>query len=261
MLFVDVGQGDGIILRLPNGAFVVIDANQNEGGKMADILAELGCREIAAMVMTHPHADHIGGLPDILHRFKVKRFYDPGVPYPSSIYKRVLTDVEQGGGGYVIPKPGDTLAWDTHLRITVVSGGKVLADNVNNASIVLHIEFDSTSLLLTGDAEQEAEQEMIVNFHGRLHSDILKVGHHGSRSSSKPPFLREVGAHWGVISCGIGNVYKHPKAETLKNLHDAGITFFRTDEQGTILARSDGRAWKIGPADPNAPRAASDSTP
>lgn len=243
--FVDVGQGDGIIIRMPDGGVVVVDANRGGAAKMLPILQSLGVRTLRAVVMTHPHADHLGDLGAILQRFPAETFYDPGFPHTTVGYMNLLRIVEKQAKRYVVPKPGDRLDWGRGVTVTVLaSGGHT---NINDNSIVLKLEFGRTAVILTGDAEKGSEREIVDRFRGRLTAEILKVGHHGSRTSSTPDFLRAVAPKYAIISCGIGNTYGHPNPQVLRNLETIRARIFRTDIDGTILAVSDGRAFTVGP--------------
>jgi competence protein ComEC len=245
--FLDVGQGDGIVIRLPRGEFVVVDCAAGSGEEMLDLLRSLGCTRIRAMVMSHPHVDHLGGLKDVIEAIPVEAFYDPGVPHPTAGYRRLLESVEGNVRDYIMPRTGDRIEWDPSVKVTVLSAGGDAAAGVNNASIVLRMEFGRTSVILAGDAEKEAEAGIVERFAGRIRSDILKVGHHGSRTSSSPPFLREVAPKHVVISCGTGNTYGHPAPITLRNLEAIGAAIHRTDLDGTILAVSNATVWRVEP--------------
>jgi competence protein ComEC len=244
--FVDVGQGDGIIIRLPDGGVVVIDANRRGAATMLPILQSLGVRTLRAVVMTHPHADHLGDLGAILDRYPTETFYDPGYAHTTAGYMQLLRTVEKQAKRYVIPKSGDRLDWGRGVTVTVLASGG--HGDVNNNSIVLKIDFGRTSVILTGDAEKESEREILDRFRGRLAAEVLKVGHHGSRTSSTPDFLRAVAPKYAIISCGVGNTYGHPNPQTMRNLEAIRARIFRTDVDGTILAISDGRAFTVGPA-------------
>jgi competence protein ComEC len=243
--FLDVGQGDGIVIKLPGGEFVVVDCNSGAGDEMTTLLRSLGCTRIRAMVMSHPHADHLGGLKTVIEAFPVDAFFDPGLAHPTAGYRRLLEAVERDVRDYFNPNTGDRIEWDPAVRVTVLNAGGDPGDGVNNASIVLKMEFGRTSVILTGDAEAEAENRIVDQFRGQLRSDLLKAGHHGSRTSSSPAFLREVAPKHVVISCGTGNTYGHPAPITLRNLEAIGAKIHRTDCEGTILATSNGTAWRV----------------
>lgn len=244
--FVDVGQGDGIIIRTPTGKFIVVDANARYGPKMVGLLKSLGARKIHAIVMSHPHADHIGGLTDILEEFQVGTFYDPGFPHTTRTYERVLEAVVKNGCDYVIPETGDKLEWDESLGVTVLHSGTEEKGHANNSSIVLRIVFGGTSFVLTGDAEWQVETELVERLGAAgLRSDVLKVGHHGSRSSSIPDFIKAVSPSYGIISVGTKNRYDHPRPETLETLDQHNVKIYRTDQDGTVHVQSDGKTLRI----------------
>lgn len=243
--FVDVKQGDGIILRTPGGKWAVIDANKHGAKAMIPLLKKLGCQSIDHMLMSHPHSDHIGDLAEILEEFPVKNFYDPGFPHTTATYKKLLLAVEKNGSDYHVPKPGDKLSWDGGLAVTVLNSGGSERGGANNGSLVVKIQFGSTAALFTGDAEKEAEHEMLAKFQSILNVDLLKVGHHGSKTSTSAEFLAAASPKDAVISCGIPNSYGHPSPGTIARLEKSGIRVHRTDELGTILAISDGRSFKV----------------
>lgn len=234
--FVDVGQGDGIILKMPNGKFIVVDCNSGHGDEMAKLLHELNCKEIEAIVLSHPHADHIGGLGYLLKNFPVKSVFDPGYPHTTKMYKRLLLEIEKSNADYFMPTTGDTIAWDTRVQVLVLNASSDKSRHTNNSSIVLLLRYSEWGVILTGDAEKEVEHDIVNNFSGLIDIDILKVGHHGSRSSSTIEFLDETQPEFAVISVGKENSYRHPREETMRNLKKVEARVFRTDEQGTIYA-------------------------
>lgn len=246
---VDVGQGDGLILRYPNGEFVVVDANRNAAPKMREILTAEGCSRLAAMVLTHAHNDHLGDLGDLLPHYRTAQFLDPAFPHTSGGYRRLLDAVRRVSVPYVTPRPGQQFAWDPRVRTTVLSAGCPPGDeNINNSSIVLHLQFGSTAFMLMGDAETPVENVLLARYPGRLRADVLKVGHHGSGSSSSAPFLAAVQPRHAVISCGADNSFGHPHDKTLRALATAGAMAYRTDRNGTVMAVSDGTRVAVTPA-------------
>lgn len=244
--FHDVGQGLGVSIRTPSGRWVVYDMGPDDasGRGMADDLAARGCTEIAAVVVSHPHADHLGGFGPIFSRFRVREVLEPGVPHTTRTYRDFLSAVDREGCDYRMPVTGDVLTFDSALEITVLHADSA-PRNINDGSVVLRIRYNATTLLLTGDAEEGSETRMLARWGAReLRADLLQVGHHGSRTSTSPAFLRAVAPETGVISCGTGNRYGHPKPQTLERLARAGVDCARTDLRGTMRYRSDGRRWR-----------------
>lgn len=243
--FLDVKEGAATVVKLPDGKCLLVDGGPPEKDVVVPFLEETACTTLAAVVLTHPHDDHVGGLTRVIKEISVERVYDPAVMHPTKSYERFLEAIEADTRiAYGSPEPEEVWSWDTTVEIQVLNSGfPPGSKELNDASIVLRIRFDSATVMLTGDAEEKAERAVIRRFSGRLHSDLLQVAHHGSRSSTRKQFLNEVSPRFAVISCGRGNPYGHPHAEVLRRLREAGVKVFRTDEDGTIHAWTNGRDW------------------
>ena len=235
MNFIDVGQGDSEFIELPNGETLLIDAGTNEtGADVVNYIESLGYSSIDYVVGTHPHEDHIGGLDDVIRTFDVESVYMPKVTADTKTFEDVLDAVDEKGLTINTAKAGVTLVDGDGLSVKMLAPVLDEYDNTNDYSAVIRIVYDDTSFIFMGDAEQYAE-DLIT---GDVDSDVLKVGHHGSSTSTGEAFLERVSPSYAVISCGLGNSYGHPHTETIEKL--GGIPVFRTDEMGTIVATSDG---------------------
>ena len=245
--FLDVGQGD-CTLFLSGGEAVLIDAGTADmGQRIVSYLASQGVTELRAVIATHPHADHIGAMDQILEDYEVGTFYMPVLPDDqtptTATYERMLdvllekqVPVERVTAGMEIPAPAD-------MKFEVLSPRTSDAWNeVNDYSAVLRFTCGEVSFLLTGDAEVPAEA-LLVEENAPLSAAVLKCGHHGSASASSMPFLRAVNPEIAVISCGADNGYGHPHDETLKNLAALGCTVLRTDTDGTVAVVTDGERY------------------
>lgn len=233
--FIDVGQGDSEFIELPNGETLLIDAGTNEtGADVVNYIESLGYSSIDYVVGTHPHEDHIGGLDDVINSFEIGSVYMPKVTADTKTFEDVLDAVDEKGLTINTAKAGVTLVDVDGLSVKMLAPVLDVYDNTNDYSAVIRIVYDDTSFIFMGDAEQYAE-DLIT---GDVDSDVLKVGHHGSSTSTGETFLERVSPSYAVISCGLGNSYGHPHTETIEKL--GGIPVFRTDEMGTIVATSDG---------------------
>lgn len=246
--YLDVGQGD-CILAACDGEYMLIDAGDNsQGTKIQNYLTKQGVKKLKYAVGTHPDADHIGGLDVILYKFECGTVMMPDQSKDTATYRDVVDTMKQKGYRNTVPEPGDSFSLGS-AKCTVLSPGKKYED-ANNNSIVLKVVHGDNTFLFMGDAEEEAESALLKSG-ADVQADVLKVGHHGSRSSSSKKFLDTVDPSYAVISCGEDNSYGHPHAETLNSLRAMGVEVFRSDEQGTIVAVSDGSkiTWNSAPSD------------
>jgi beta-lactamase superfamily II metal-dependent hydrolase len=249
--FIDVGQGDSEFIQTPSGKTMLIDAGIPEmGGKVADYIKSRGVKKIDILVVTHPHNDHIGGIPTVINNFDIGKFYMPKVTTNTKAFENVLTTAKNKGLSINVAKAGVVLDLGSDIKAEMVAPNSLHYDKLNNYSSVIKITYKNTSFLFTGDAEGESEQEML-NKNYDLKADVLKVGHHGSRTASTLPFLKAVSPKYAVISCGKNNDYGHPHKVTMEKLKNAGVTLYRTDECGTIVAVSDGNniSFNVNPGD------------
>ena len=239
--FLDVGQADCALLEC-GGEFLLIDGGNREDSQLVvSYLEQQGVEELKAVICTHAHEDHVGGLPAVLAVYPTKAVYAPTKTYASKVFDDFLYYTDQQGLEVTLPAPGDTISLGD-AQVTVLGPVKTYAET-NNTSIVTRVDFGATSFLFTGDMETESENDMLDYWEGRpgmLDAQVLKVGHHGSNTSTGYRFLYEVSPEYGVISVGKGNTYGHPHAEPLSRLNQAGVVLLRTDELGTIQAVSDG---------------------
>ncbi|MZP43608.1 MBL fold metallo-hydrolase [Heliobacterium gestii] len=244
--FIDVGQADSILLQSPGGRFVLIDGgNVDDGWKVVNYLKQQGVKEVAAIVATHPHEDHIGGLDKVLKSFPVGQVYMPKATTTTKTFEYFLNAVKESGAKRVEAKGGLKLDVPDFDGLFVAPNGTNYED-LNDYSAVLKVTYGKVSFLLTGDAESVSEGEMVARGYD-LRADVLKVGHHGSTSSTSPPFLKAVSPKYAFIPVGEGNDYGHPHKKTLDKLAKANVQVFRADKNGTVVATCDGEKVTFQP--------------
>ena len=239
--FIDVGQADCIFIEYGDFAMLIDGGNKADSSLVVSYLEQQGVEELDAVVCTHAHEDHVGGLPAVLAVYPTKAVYAPTKTYSSNIFDSFLYYVDQQGLEVTIPSPGDTIEAEG-LGISVLGPVESYADP-NNTSIVLMLSHGENRFLFTGDMEKEAEGDMLDHWGDSFDwsADVLKAGHHGSNTSTGYRFLNAVMPDYTVISVGKDNSYGHPGESTLSRLEDAESIVFRTDLLGTVIATSDGK--------------------
>lgn len=255
--YIAVGQGDSSFVELPNGETILIDAGiPSQGYVVTNYIKNLGYTDIDYVVATHPHNDHIGGLPTVLESFKVSKFYMPNKEHTSNIFMTMLTAVQSNGCKAVYAKSGLSVIDEDNLKVNFVAPVSSGYSDLNNYSAVLRISFGKSSFLFTGDAEDVVESELISSGQN-IKADVLKVGHHGSGYSSTSAFLKKVNPKYAIISVG-KNSYGHPNVDAMTRIATAGAEVYRTDEVGTIIVTTDGSTYTL---DKNASEIKSNAPP
>jgi competence protein ComEC len=247
--FLDVGQGDGAVLRTPGGRWVVIDAgpagDRDDAGRrvVAPFLERQGVRALAAIVVSHAHADHVGGVPALLGRFPVGMVIEPGGSVPDPAYAAFLSSLDRDGIPWHPARSGERFTLDG-VEFSVLHPGTDWAgwgEDVNEDSVVLLVRYGAFEALFTGDAGFAAE----ATLRGKARSvDLLKVGHHGSRGSTGGELLDSLRPLAAVISVG-RNDYGHPSPETIARLEDRRVPVLRTDRDGTVSVTTDGTTMRV----------------
>ncbi len=243
--FLDVGQGDSILVRGADRA-VLIDAGEHPDDVTAQ-LAKMGVGRIDLVVMTHAHADHIGGLPAVLRQHEVRLFLDSGEVHTTSLYGEVMDLVDSKGIAYRVAHKGLTLRLGDeavfHVLYPEKKHLKGTRSDLNANSVVLLLEHEQVRFLFAGDAEAETEWAVTAQDPGPV--DVLKVAHHGSAHSSTNGFLRELSPDVAVISAGRSNRFGHPATKALIRLEAAGAQIYRTDKHGGVRVTSDGQDYSV----------------
>ena len=236
--YIDVGQGDSTLLICGDQAMLIDAGNNNKGTTVQLYLQKQGIDALDYVVGTHPDADHIGGLDVIITKFDCGTIFMPDVSNDTNTYRDVLDAMKYKDYSVTVPGVGDTYTLGD-ATFTILAPSRNYME-MNNNSIVIRVEHGENTFLFVGDAAEESEADMLVSGLP-LQAQVLKVGHHGSSSSTSKAFLDVVYPDYAVISCGRDNSYGHPTAETLTTLREAGVQVFRTDEQGSIVVTSDGQ--------------------
>lgn len=236
--FVDVGQGDGAIVVCDGKTLVIDGGTAENGAKMVEYLQNmLHVSKVDFVIGTHPHADHIGGLPDVIRACKVKKLYSPVDEFEAKTFETMKRAADDKKLKITVPQAGQSFSLGRAKVEFLAPLG--IYDNVNDLSLVVRITYGQTAFLFTGDAERPSEYDMTDSGED-LSATVLKVGHHGSNTSTSYVFLRQVMPTYAIISCGKDNAYGHPHEEVLSRLVDEGAAVYRTDECGTIVCRSNG---------------------
>ena len=236
--FIDVGQADCALLEC-NGEYALIDGGRTtETAIVTDYLTAQGVDRLSLVVGTHPHEDHIGGLPGVLNQFKADTVWTSATPYYNGYINAFLLAARNNAQELVYPQVGDTFLLGGAV-ITMLGPVKTDYEDANDLSLVLMVTYGNTRFLFTGDMEQIAETDLLDSG-AVVKADVLKVGHHGSYSSTSYHFLREVAPTYAVISVGSNNEYGHPHDSTVSKLKNADVIIYRTDKMYNIVATSDG---------------------
>ena len=240
--FLGVGQGDSILIQSPSGKQLLIDA-----GRSADVVNTLEeampffDRSIDVVIGTHPDADHIGGLPRVLDEYTIGAVFEPGSNSDSKIYASLEDSIIAKKIPHILARENMVIDFGDGAKFVFLFPYQDVSDwETNNSSIVGMYIYKDTSFLLTGDAPVATEMYLLKKYNNSLHADVLKLGHHGSRTSSSASFLKSLHPGLAILSSGKNNSYGHPHKEVLGNLQDLSIPYFNTADMGTITFETNG---------------------
>jgi len=236
--YLDVGQGDSILIQQGDIAMLIDAGGNANGDQVVKYIKNLGISNLEYVIGTHPHEDHIGGLDDVIKSFDIGKVILPDITHTTKTFEDVLIAIKNKGLKITKAVHGNEYSLGD-ANIMIVGPITIKASDLNNASVVCRVTFGQTSFLFTGDAETESESAILAKKYN-VSANVLKVGHHGSSTSTCKAFLEAVKPAHAIIMVGASNTYGHPTAVTLDKLKAANIKVFRTDLAGTIIATSDG---------------------
>jgi competence protein ComEC len=242
MHFIDVGQALSVLITCDGESMIYDGGNVADGSTVVAYLQKQGVTELKYVFNSHAHEDHVGGLAGVLAKFPAQHVYAPVTEASTTCFQNFVKYARQQGLEIEVPTVGTV--WQLGSATVRLVGPVSTFSDTNNTSLVLRIDYGSTSFLLTGDMEQEAEKALVESG-ADLKVDVLQVGHHGSETSSSYFFLNAVLPAVGVISVGEGNSYGHPHESALSRLRDAEVDIYRTDLQGDVVIYSDGKNYTI----------------
>jgi competence protein ComEC len=241
--FIDVGQGDSILIQYKYKN-ILIDAGPKESSSaLLNYLKKYRIKDFKYVLATHPHEDHIGAMDKIIDQYPIAAFYAPKLTTNTKTFNSMISSLHNKSIKIHTAASGVTLNFDEALQCTFIAPNNTDYKDLNNYSAVLKIVFKNTSFLFMGDAQNQSEEE-ILNQNYNLQSNVIKIGHHGSRTSSSESFIKTVNPSIAVISCGASNDFGHPHKPTLSLLKTLNIKLYRTDKNGSIILTSDGKKIK-----------------
>lgn len=251
--FIDVGQGDATLIKCDGHAMLIDSGDDSKGTAIQNYLQKQNIKKLDYLILTHPDLDHIGGAPVIITKFDISKVFLSNYEKDNRAYQKLTEALDNKNLNYETPEAGSQYLLGTAKIIILAPNDEY--DNPNDSSIALLIQNGNNTFLFTGDAGKDAEED-ILDSGIAISADVYKAGHHGSRTSTSEKFFMAVSPAYAVISCAEGNSYGHPHAETLNTFRSNGVKVYRTDEDGTIIAVSDGKeitfnvpaseTWKAG---------------
>ena len=240
--FIDVGQGDAIFVELPNNETMLIDAGESSKEKVVfNYIKKYESKYIDYLIGTHPHADHIGSLAYIINNFDIGKIYMPKAISTTRTYENLLTTILNKKLKVNRAKAGVNILDSDNLKINIIAPNKENYSDLNDFSAVIEITYCNNKFLFMGDAGIEIENELTKN----LKADVIKIGHHGSNTSSSKSFVNKVQAKYAIITVGNKNKYNHPYEEIIERWKNIGAKIYRTDLNGNIIVTSDGNKIEI----------------
>lgn len=240
--FIDVGQGDCTLITTSDAVILIDGGEVGEAQTVINFLRNKNINKIDCCIATHPHSDHIGSLSKVFDEFEIVDVIMPDIPEAiiptTTTYERFLESVSENASSVIPAVSGDVYSYGG-IKIEILAP-VIDYDDLNNMSVVSRVTYGSTSIMLTGDAETASEKDILNELGSKYKSDILKVGHHGSKTSTCDKWLQAVSPEYAVISCGMDNDYGHPHKQLLNRLDKYEIDYYRTDLVGNISFQSDG---------------------
>ncbi|KEI98430.1 hydrolase [Clostridium botulinum A2B3 87] len=241
--YIDVGQGDSILVQTKDKNILIDAGTRKSSDSLISYLKKQHIKKLDYVIATHPHEDHIGGMPKVIEEFEISNFYAPKKTANTKIFKDMILQLKKKNLKINVAKKGISVDLSNNSSLDFLAPVKDNYENTNDSSAVVKLTHGNTKFLFTGDAEKTSEKD-ILNSNEDLSSNVLKVGHHGSHSSSSKEFLDKINPKIAIISCGKNNDYGHPHKETMKELNKRNIEVYRTDIDGNIVLTSDGENIK-----------------
>lgn len=240
----DIGQGDAILIRAGDKWTIIDTGDVDQRENLAKYLRKYGVKEVENLLITHAHSDHIGGAYTVLRQVPVRKAWDNGVPHTTATYRTFLRLLAEKNVPLTTARSGMRIDIGNGAYLQVLAPQEIIKKkglpDHNNNSVIVRLVYGDFTMLFTGDAEKEEERDMLRRVQGQLRSTVLKVGHHGSKTSSTAEFLHAVRPQYAVISCGRGNAYGVPHEPVMERLTKRNIPIYRTDRDGTVTIRTDG---------------------
>lgn len=252
----NVGQADATLIQYKGKNMLIDTGDVDSRDALVKQLKDKKVKTLDVVLITHPHGDHLGGMAALFKAFQIKQIYDNGQAANTAMYKNYLKNIKTKNIVYKALKKGDTITLGDDVKFAVLSPGKPFTKEntqgvsesglTNDNSIVCKMTYGTFSIMFTGDAQKEVEEQLLKNYKGaELQANVLKVGHHGSKTSSSPAFVAAVKPADATISCGVNNQYKFPHKPTLDTLKKYHVNVYRTDKDGIISIISDGSSYEI----------------
>lgn len=241
--YIDVGQGDSILIQHEDTNILIDAGSRSESHKLVTYLKSTAIESVDIFVATHPHEDHIGGFIELVNHFEIKAVYDSGFVHTTKTFNNYLTVIDNNEIPFKLARRGDTLFESNDLHIEILHPA-VLKEDINGSSIVLLMKYQELTFLFMGDVEKNEEEELL-QMYPHLYADVIKIGHHGSSTSSTDAFIKKVNPEISVVMVGENNKYNHPNESVINRLEFYGSKVYRTDLHGTVVIHTDGQKIAI----------------